>query len=168
VREEQKKMKARESNTRRLFTYLWEEGWSPFQIVRSTFFWSPMLIGKYSSRRFSTLTPEERRDMHEYIMNITLAKGSGEYCINHILAPSTQARLPLADRIADLRKDMSVTFVYGDHDWMDPIGGKQSIQAMKKAGNNNGRLYIINNAGHHVYLDNVSTVNDLLIRELDR
>ena len=87
--------------------------------------------------------------MHEYIMNITLAKGSGEYCINHILAPSTQARMPLVDRIGDLRKDMPVTFVYGDHDWMDPIGGKQSIEAMKKAGNNNGRLYIINNAGHH-------------------
>jgi cardiolipin-specific phospholipase len=82
-------------------------------------------------------------------MNITLAKGSGEYCINHILAPNTQARMPLADRVADLRKDMPVIFVYGDHDWMDPIGGKQSIEAMKKAGNKNGRLYIIDNAGHH-------------------
>lgn len=82
-------------------------------------------------------------------MNITLAKGSGEYCITHILEPSTQARMPLVDRIADLRKDMPVTFVYGDHDWMDPIGGQQSVEAMKKAGNNNGRLYIINNAGHH-------------------
>jgi len=168
IRQEQKEIKARESNVRRLFTYLWEEGWSPFQVVRSTFFWSPMLIGKYSSRRFSTLTPEERRDMHEYIMNITLAKGSGEYCINHILAPSTQARMPLADRVADLRKDLPVTFVYGDHDWMDPIGGKQSIEAMKKAGNKNGRLYIIDNAGHHVYLDNAPRVNDLIIRELNR
>lgn len=123
--------------------------------------------------------------MHEYIMNITLAKGSGEYCISHILAPSTQARMPLVDRIADLRKDMHVTFVYGDHDWMDPIGGKESVEAMRKAGNPNGRMYIISNAGHHgkisllppvyllillptVYLDNVSTVNDLLIHELDR
>ena len=124
--------------------------------------------------------------MHEYIMNITLAKGSGEYCINHILAPSTQARMPLVDRIADIRKDMSVTFVYGDHDWMDPIGGKQSVEAMRKAGNDNGRLYIIDNAGHHgkfslpslpplspnilptVYLDNAPAVNDLLVRELDR
>jgi len=168
LRQEQKKIKPRESNVQRLFLYLWEGGWSPFQIVRSTVFWSPMLIGKYSSGRFSTLTPEEKRDLHEYILNITLAKGSGEYCITHILAPNTQARRPLVDRIADLRKDMPVTFVYGDHDWMDPIGGQQSIEAMKKAGNNNGRMYIINNSGHHVYLDNVSTVNDLLIRELDR
>jgi cardiolipin-specific phospholipase len=36
----------RESRTRRLLMYLWEEGWSPFQVVRSTFIWGPMLIGK--------------------------------------------------------------------------------------------------------------------------
>lgn len=38
--------KENESRSRKLFTYLWEEGWSPFQLVRSTFFWGPMLIGK--------------------------------------------------------------------------------------------------------------------------
>jgi len=82
-------------------------------------------------------------------MNITLAKGSGEYCITHILEPSIHARMPLVDRIANLRKDMHVTFVYGDHDWMDPIGGEQSVKALKKAGNNNGRVHIVDNAGHH-------------------
>lgn len=96
---EQKVDKTRESRTRKLLMYLWEEGWSPFQVVRSTMFWSPMLIGKvgcgcfiekisiditwiqYSSRRFTGLSEEDTRDMHDYIMNITLAKGSGEYCI---------------------------------------------------------------------------------------
>lgn len=119
-------------------------------------------------------------------MNITLAKGSGEYCITHILQPSTQARMPLVNRIPHLRKDIHVTFVYGDHDWMDPVGGKQSVEAMKRAGNGNGKVYIISDSGHHgkaslpslhllliyffstVYMDNVNTVNDLLIQELDR
>jgi len=36
---------------------------------------------QYSSRRFGALNEDETRDMHDYIMNITLAKGSGEYCI---------------------------------------------------------------------------------------
>ena len=40
----------RESWGRRLRMYLWEEGWSPFQVVRSTVFWSPMLVGKVTSR----------------------------------------------------------------------------------------------------------------------
>jgi cardiolipin-specific phospholipase len=98
IRADQQKVdKTHDSRTRKLLTYLFEEGWSPFQIVRSTMFWSPMLIGKvccshlvadypltwiqYSSRRFSGLSEEDTRDLHDYIMNITLAKGSGEYCI---------------------------------------------------------------------------------------
>jgi hypothetical protein len=28
------------------FTYLWEEGWSPFQVVRSTGMWAPMIVAK--------------------------------------------------------------------------------------------------------------------------
>lgn len=46
IEAEQRAAKAKESRSRRLLTYLWEEGWSPFQLVRSTFFWGPLLIGK--------------------------------------------------------------------------------------------------------------------------
>ncbi|KAF8076129.1 Alpha/Beta hydrolase protein [Lyophyllum atratum] len=166
IRAELKVEKKQESRSRRLLTYLWEEGWSPFQVVRSTLFWGPMLIGKYSSRRFTGLTEEDTRDMHDYIMNITLAKGSGEYCISHILAPGAHARLPLVDRISELK--IPITFVYGDHDWMDPEGGRQSVENLRQAGNGKGRMYIISHAGHHVYLDNVKAVNDLVVKELDR
>lgn len=166
IRAEQVAAKPPQSRSRRLFMYLWEEGWSPFQVVRSTFFWGPMLIGKYSSRRFSGLTDEDTRDMHDYILNITLAKGSGEYCISHILSPGAHARMPLVDRMAALK--IPVTFVYGDHDWMDPEGGEQSVENLRKAGNGNARSYIVNGAGHHVYLDNSTAVNQLIVRELDR
>ncbi|KZT27023.1 alpha/beta-hydrolase [Neolentinus lepideus HHB14362 ss-1] len=166
LKDEQKAQKRQESRTRKLFTYLWEEGWSPFQVVRSTLFWGPMLVGKYSSRRFSGLTDEETRNIHDYIMNITLAKGSGEYCISHILAPGAHARIPLVDRVAALK--IPVTFVYGDQDWMDPQGGTDSVENLRKAGNGNGRMYIVPHAGHHVYLDNPKVTSDLIVKELDR
>jgi cardiolipin-specific phospholipase len=137
------------SRTRRLLIYLWERGWSPFQLLRSTLFWSPLLIGKYTSRRFPSLTPSEIRDMHEYLTNITLSKGSGEYCISHILAPWAWAHMPLVDRIAMLPREMPVTFVYGDQDWMDPVGGFESVEKLRQAGNPNGKMYIITDAGHH-------------------
>ena len=35
-----------ESRTRRLLLRLWEDGWSPFQVVRSSLFLGPMLVGK--------------------------------------------------------------------------------------------------------------------------
>jgi len=104
--------------------------------------------------------------MHDYIMNITLAKGSGEYCISHILAPGAHARMPLVDRIAAL--NIPITFVYGDQDWMDSEGGRESVERLRQAGNGQGKMYVINQAGHHVYLDNPKAVNDLLVRELDR
>ncbi|KAJ7579240.1 Alpha/Beta hydrolase protein [Mycena floridula] len=166
IEAEQRQAKAQESRTRRLLMYLWEEGWSPFQVVRNIGLFAPMIVGKYSSRRFTGLSEEETRDMHAYILNITLAKGSGEYCISHILAPGAFARLPLVDRIAALK--IPVTFVYGDHDWMDPEGGQQSVENLRLAGNDQGRMYVTPNAGHHVYLDNPKVVNDLLVKELDR
>jgi len=78
------------------------------------------------------------------------------------------------------------TFSDGDHDWMDPEGGQESVERMRQAGNGKGRMYIVSNAGHHgksnvcilmdiladtcaaVYLDNPKLVNDLLVKELDR
>lgn len=98
VRSDQEDYKRRtESRRWQIAKYLWEEGWSPFQIARVTSLWAPMLVGKvscatlfvektsinkqYSSRRFANLGEEDTRDMHQYILNITLAKGSGEYCL---------------------------------------------------------------------------------------
>ncbi|KAH6915391.1 abhydrolase domain-containing protein 4 [Coprinopsis sp. MPI-PUGE-AT-0042] len=162
----QKRHQENQSLGRRLFTYLWEEGVSPFQVVRSAAFLGPLLVGKYSSRRFQGLTEEETRDLHDYILNITLAKGSGEYCISHLLEPGAHARLPIVDRIAKVR--VPVTFVYGDTDWMDPVGGMQSVEKLRQAGNGEGKMYVVNNAGHHLYLDNPEAVNTLLVKELDR
>ncbi|KAI0347477.1 alpha/beta-hydrolase [Trametopsis cervina] len=163
---DQKEEQRKESTRRKLFTYLWEEGWSPFQVVRTAGLWAPMLVGKYSSRRFIGLSMDDTKAMHEYILNITLAKGSGEYCISHLLAPGAHARRPIVDRIHEVK--VPVTFVYGDQDWMDPEGGSESVEKMRQAGNSEGKMYIVPHSGHHVYLDNPKAMNDLLIKELNR
>ena len=67
---------------------------------------------------------------------------------------------------------------------MDPLGGMQSVEKLRQAGNGEGKMYIINNAGHHctssppitiklsnksaVYLDNPDATNSLLTKELDK
>ena len=122
IKSEQRYQGRRQGRLWKVFTYLWEEGWSPFQVVRSAMWYGPILVGKYSSRRFPGFTEEEVREVHDYILNITLAKGSGEYCIcawipslsgglslltdpcvAHILAPGAHARMPLVDRVAALK-----------------------------------------------------------------
>ena len=37
----------------------------------------------------------------------------------------------------------------GDQDWMDPEGGKESVERLRKAGNGQGKMYIVPHAGHH-------------------
>lgn len=46
IKKEQMEEKKKETRTQQLFTYLWEEGWSPFQIIRTLNVFGPMLIGK--------------------------------------------------------------------------------------------------------------------------
>lgn len=156
--------------------------------VRLAFFhaWYIILISyKYTSRRFANLEPEHTKDLHDYLLNISLARGSGEYSLTHILAPGAHARLPMEYRIAAL-KDIPITFVYGAHDWMDPEGGVRSIQRLREAGNMKSKMVVVPGAGHHgellifmpqapnlttsfptVYLDNPEAVNKLLVKELD-
>jgi cardiolipin-specific phospholipase len=70
--------------------------------------------------------------------------------------------MPLVDRISALT--IPVTFVCeyshclhvtvltapdGEQDWMDPQGGIDSVERLRQAGNGQGRMYIVNNAGHH-------------------
>ena len=72
--------------------------------------------------------------------------------------------MPIVDRIDALKIPVTFVCTYpstttiksvpslnldGDHDWMDPVGGQQSVERLRQAGNGQGRMYIVNNAGHH-------------------
>lgn len=144
----------------KFFLWGWEKGVSPFSVLRSIGPWGPLLVGKYSSRRFSSQSPEDVRDLHAYIWSTTVLKGSGEYCISHLLAPGAYARMPIVDRIGALR--IPVTFMYGDNDWMDVNGGFQSQKVLAKAGNDAVDVHVVPQAGHHLYLDNPEVSNGIL------
>lgn len=45
---------------------------------------------------------------------------------------------------------------------MDVEGGKASAELMKKAGNDNTKVHVVPDAGHHLYLDNPERSNQLL------
>jgi cardiolipin-specific phospholipase len=238
VRSEQKAVgRKNQSRTRQLFMYLWEEGWSPFQVVRSIGVWGPLIIGKVGlagvcyrlnltgpvvlvapllgphgggHARYARLHPADharqglRRVLHMYVAVSSTAKHVPDAPIAaHILAPGAHARMPMVDRIGALK--IPVTFICmcsgvaqnpysgrrviitdGEHDWMDAKGGYKSVENLRAAGNQHGRMFIVPNSGHHgerrcghalrveadayvtaVYLDNPQAVNDLLVKELD-
>ncbi|WVQ79494.1 hypothetical protein IAT38_001593 [Cryptococcus sp. DSM 104549] len=144
----------------KFFVWGWERGLSPFSILRGVGPFGPLWVGKYSSRRFASQTEEDVRDLHAYIYGTSIMRGSGEYCISHILAPGAYARIPILDRIA--RVKVPVTFLYGDNDWMDVQGGRDALTLLKNAGNTLSSVHVVPNAGHHLYLDNPEVSNQLL------
>ncbi|KAJ9476107.1 Cardiolipin-specific deacylase 1, mitochondrial [Pseudozyma hubeiensis] len=149
---------------RSVFGYLWEQNVSPFGILRGSLFFGPMMAGRYTSRRFGALPDDELRSLHAYCQSIFLSKGSGEYCLAHILAPGAYARRPMVDRIERLKMPMS--FLYGEHDWMDVRGGKEAVKRLRKQGNSKTNCFVVPNSGHHIYLDNPSPYNSLIARIL--
>lgn len=68
--------------------------------------------------------------------------------VAHILSFGAHARMPLVDRISVLN-NIPITFVYGDHDWMDPEGGVRSVENLRGAGNRHAKTVVIRGAGHH-------------------
>ncbi len=149
---------------RSLFGFLWEQNVSPFGILRGSFFFGPMFAARYTSRRFGALPDDELRSLHAYCQSIFMSKGSGEYCLAHILAPGAYARKPMVDRIEKLKMPMS--FLYGEHDWMDVRGGKEAVKRLRKQGNVKTNCFIVPNSGHHIYLDNPKPYDSLIQRIL--
>jgi cardiolipin-specific phospholipase len=45
---------------------------------------------------------------------------------------------------------------------MDLDGGKASVRALEKAGNNDASVHVVAKAGHHVYLDNPDDTNKII------
>lgn len=147
-------------NMMKFFVWGWEKGLSPFSFLRAMGPWAPMFAGRYATRRFAAQNEEDIRDLHAYIYNTSIMKGSGEYCISHILAPGAYARIPIVDRIGQLK--VPVSFLYGDNDWMDVDGGHASVKELAKAGNDRAKVHVVKGAGHHVYLDNPDDTNEII------
>jgi len=177
-------------------SYLWDANISPFSIVRWSGPLGPRFTSGWTSRRFSHLPAAESRALHDYAYSLFRQRGSGEYVLAYILAPGAFARSPLLRRIHDvgrrplpaptstgLTKETGtpVVLMYGDNDWMDVAGGfaaeqklkEEKVKALaaatpqeKEEENGSARVVIVQNAGHHLYLEGWEEFNDIVTREM--
>lgn len=178
----------RRTRFRPKIAYLWNNHYSPFFLIRSSFVFGPRLVSYWSYNRFNGLSVAERDAMHLYAYKIMTAKGSGEYAITRLLAPGALPRMPLLDRLDTpygLLRCPSL-WIYGQQDWMDVEAGAEAVETLNKVNNSLAKLgksSIINSAdrvdrsaqyievpqaGHHLYLDNPSFFNRALIRYLTK
>lgn len=151
------------------FAKLWEQNISPFSLVRNAGPLGSKLVSMWSSRRFANLDSQEADLLHKYSYGIFQAPGSGEYMLNYMLAPGADARHPLIERgVHKLQCD--VLWCYGEEDWMDRTGGKMCSDILNRVSGHSDKssVIVIPNAGHHIYLDNISEFNRMVVDEMKR
>ena len=191
-------------------TTLWDANISPFSLVRLAGPLGPRLVSGWTSRRFGNLPSEEAQALHDYSYSLFRQRGSGEYALAYILAPGAFARSPLIRRIQGVGRqyldtphskpepDVSassasssvhrvreagvpVVFMYGEQDWMDVNGGRESAAMLKdekkkalaeasaeekQRDNGDAKVTVIRKAGHHVYLDGWKQFNEEMAEEM--
>ncbi|PRW58725.1 putative 1-acylglycerol-3-phosphate O-acyltransferase [Chlorella sorokiniana] len=142
----------------RFATRVWEWGVTPGSIVRCWGPWGPGLTKKYCRSRFTRqqqLTDAEVEVFEIYHYHTLGKTGSGEFALRHILEPFAWPRAPLEERMAEL--DVPITFIYGEHDWMDAKAGRRVVAALSKqraaAHPGDLKVMITPDAGHYPAID---------------
>lgn len=149
------------------FAKLWEQNISPFSLVRKAGPLGSKLVSMWSSRRFAHLPDDEAALLHKYAYGIFQSPGSGEYMLNFLLAPGAEARHPLIERgIHKIR--CKLMWCYGKEDWMDKKGGELCSNIVNNLSGDptSSTVCEIENAGHHLYLDNTEEFNRMMIGEM--
>lgn len=151
------------------FAKLWEQNISPFTLVRKAGPLGSKLVSMWSSRRFANLPPHEAELLHRYAYGIFQGPGSGEYMLNYLLAPGAEARHPLIERGIHKLK-CKLLWCYGKEDWMDRKGGELCSNIINSVSGDPSASTTceIENAGHHVYLDNIDEFNRMVVGEMKK
>ncbi len=144
----------------RALSYL-SERISPFSVMRL----GPESMGKSLLRRargditrkFAPLFGSDlaAEVVSDYIYHTnSLLPATGEDAFRALSIPIAFARFPLEEKLHTLPDSMPVTFLYGDRTWMDPSPGYRIVDARTKRGAYTSRITLIDNASHHIYIDN--------------
>jgi pimeloyl-ACP methyl ester carboxylesterase len=76
------------------------------------------------------MSEDEVSRFENYVYHVIAQPGSGEFALKHLLAPLAWAKVPLEDRLLDLK--VPVTFIYGDEDWMRPEPAQRALDKLRK------------------------------------
>lgn len=129
--------------------------WLPFGRSRS-------FLQNYVEKRLPAIQdPGEQQALTDYLYYNATLPGSGEYALHRILTPHIFAQRPLVHRIPQL-KVRHVSFLYGDHDWMDPRGGTATRDASPS--HLDIQCFTVPQAGHLLLLENPQGCHEAMVR----
>jgi abhydrolase domain-containing protein 5 len=139
----------------------------PQAVVRMAGPLGPSIAADYIQRKFGPrsagghLSEPESEALQQYCFHCLAGGGRGAVANpppHHALffGPGAKCYAPLASRLDDLECPMS--FVYGLYDWMDWRDADRVRHSLSRP----ATLGLVENAGHHVYLENPEGFHDAL------
>lgn len=134
---------------------------NPLAVVRAAGPYGPGLITKYRPdipEKFSHLV-ENPELISNYIYHMNAQNPEGESAFQAMSIPFGWAKRPLVGRLTSLSPNVPITFLYGSNTWMDRACG---YELAKNLGTR-AEYKTIPNAGHHIYADNYSSFNQLIL-----
>lgn len=138
---------------------------NPLAIMRVAGPWGPGLFKRFRGDlqdKFSDLFDDDT--ILDYIYHCNAQEPSGEAAFKTLSVGLGWARNPMLLRIADIDKNLPMTFIYGAETWMDRTCGYQTKYIRNES---HVDVKIITGAGHHVYADEAETFNRVLARCLE-
>ncbi|RMX65609.1 hypothetical protein DD238_001774 [Peronospora effusa] len=158
---------------RRIIMAAWKKNITPMSVVRFLGPYGPTFVQKVVHRR--TLLMSEGSAMRdgrvnlnelgEYMYHNWALKASGERAMTTHLAPGAHAVRPLMDKLLSENIKMPLTFIYGEHDWMDYRNGLGIVTRFKEKGST-ADLYHVPNGGHQMFMENPDEFSRILIESM--
>jgi len=113
------------------------------------------LVTTMITRRFQENFPWGMSATAEYIFHINASPIAGELALMVMFQVGAFARKPLIRQMSSLR--IPVTFIYGEHDWMDTEAGESACVSLRSTGNIDTRLFLLKGAGHQLFIQQPDT-----------
>ena len=152
-----------------LVDLFWTMNFTPQSVARFMGPWGPELVTKVVKARLKGMNEEECKIISDYLYHINVGRPSGEYALNALLVPifksnfpGIYSRKPLEqDLIHKFPRDIPLTFLFGDRDWMFHPAIKRIVASLP-----NAEIKILPKTGHHVYLDNPPSFKRIMTQDV--
>lgn len=145
----------------KIIGWIWKTGVTIASFLRAAGPFSDRIVKLYTRRRFSMLPDDEMTAVENYLCQINLLPGSGEYAIFRILDPGVFARMPLCNRLVQLK--IPISFFYGSYDWMNSRGADD----LERESNSPVEVKVTDRSGHHLYIENAPMLAQQMMDSLE-
>ncbi|CAG9323336.1 unnamed protein product [Blepharisma stoltei] len=145
----------------KFMVFFWLKNITPVSLIRKCGPITGHFFKAYARDRLNSLTKEENHAVGNYLEQINIMPGSGEYGLVYILEPGVWARSPLCARFEKSKTPMA--FFFGDIDWVKPDGARQ----LEKNYSGKMLIYMISHSDHHLYWDNPQELAEKMIEAIE-